>query len=81
MADTPELPPADGSQDSEPIDLPKSQASPPPETTVSVSNGRRRGRRKVMKKKMIKDEEGYLGMFPPTYIPYYRRLTEIPSAK
>jgi DNA polymerase delta subunit 3 len=28
---------------------------------VSSSGGRRRGRRKVMKKKTIKDEEGYLG--------------------
>jgi DNA polymerase delta subunit 3 len=31
------------------------------ETTVSVQNGRRRGRRRVMKKKKVKDEEGYLG--------------------
>jgi DNA polymerase delta subunit 3 len=30
--------------------------------TVTVSNGRRRGRRRVMKKKTVKDEEGYLGM-------------------
>jgi DNA polymerase delta subunit 3 len=30
---------------------------------VEVSNGRRRGRRRVMKKKTIKDEEGYLGKF------------------
>ena len=29
--------------------------------TVTISGGRRRGRRKVMKKKMIKDEDGYLG--------------------
>ena len=28
---------------------------------VSVSGGRRRGRRRVTKKKTIKDEEGYLG--------------------
>jgi DNA polymerase delta subunit 3 len=28
-----------------------------------VSDGRRRGRRRVMKKKTVKDEEGYLGMY------------------
>ena len=32
-----------------------------PEPTVTVENGRRRGRRRVMKKKTVKDEEGYLG--------------------
>lgn len=31
------------------------------EPTVTVSGGRRRGRRRVMKKKTIKDDEGYLG--------------------
>ncbi|USP78885.1 hypothetical protein yc1106_06159 [Curvularia clavata] len=30
------------------------------ETAVTVTNGRRRGRRRVMKKKKVKDEEGYL---------------------
>jgi DNA polymerase delta subunit 3 len=30
------------------------------EPTVTVSNGRRRGRRRVMKKKKVKDEDGYL---------------------
>ena len=33
------------------------EAEPP----VSTQGGRRRGRRKVMKKKTVKDEEGYLG--------------------
>ena len=32
-----------------------------PKETVTVENGRRRGRRRVMKKKTVKDEEGYLG--------------------
>lgn len=32
-----------------------------PGPTVTVQNGRRRGRRRVMKKKTVKDEEGYLG--------------------
>jgi DNA polymerase delta subunit 3 len=31
------------------------------EPTVIVENGRRRGRRRVMKKKKVKDEDGYLG--------------------
>jgi DNA polymerase delta subunit 3 len=30
---------------------------------VSISNGRRRGRRKVMKKRTYKDEDGYLGEY------------------
>lgn len=32
-----------------------------PKETMTVENGRRRGRRRVMKKKTVKDEEGYLG--------------------
>ncbi|KAJ4368105.1 hypothetical protein N0V83_006460 [Neocucurbitaria cava] len=31
------------------------------ESTVTVQNGRRRGRRRIMKKKKVKDEDGYLG--------------------
>ncbi|KXT08221.1 hypothetical protein AC579_5567 [Pseudocercospora musae] len=31
-----------------------------PKETITVENGRRRGRRRVMKKKTVKDEEGYL---------------------
>ena len=31
--------------------------------STATSGGRRRGRRKVMKKKMLKDEEGYLGTY------------------
>lgn len=34
-----------------------------PEPTITVENGRRRGKRRVMKKKTVKDEEGYLGKF------------------
>jgi DNA polymerase delta subunit 3 len=34
------------------------------EESVVVSNGRRRGRRRVMKKKTERDEEGYLGKKP-----------------
>ncbi len=50
-------------EDSHPIDAPVAPAESPAETTVVVSGGRRRGRRKVMKKKTIKDEEGFLGQY------------------
>lgn len=40
-----------------------SQKQTSPEPSVVVSAGRRRGRRKVTKKKTIKDEEGYLGLY------------------
>lgn len=32
-----------------------------PKETMTVENGRRRGRRRVMKKKTVKDEDGYIG--------------------
>ena len=35
-----------------------------PKETMTVENGRRRGRRRVMKKKTVKDDEGYLGESP-----------------
>ncbi|KAK0266229.1 hypothetical protein LTS02_000659 [Friedmanniomyces endolithicus] len=41
------------------IDKPETQAEEPKET-VQIENGRRRGRRRVMKKKTVKDEDGYL---------------------
>ena len=40
---------------------PPKEASPEPQSNVTVSDGRRRGRRRVMKKKTVKDAEGYLG--------------------
>lgn len=46
----------------EPDSNPKAQTKEEPEETVTVSDGRRRGRRRVMKKKTVQDEEGYLGM-------------------
>ena len=64
MEDAPPLDPetAEESQNSEIIDEPVSKPEETsPEPPVTVSGGRRRGRRKVMKKKTIKDEEGYLG--------------------
>lgn len=57
MEDTREEP----SQNSEPTATPKETS---PEPAVTVSGTRRRGRRKVMKRKTIKDEEGYLGLYP-----------------
>ncbi|RFU26597.1 hypothetical protein B7463_g9733, partial [Scytalidium lignicola] len=38
----------------------KHEPEPEPEPTVTVSGGRRRGKRRVMKKKTVRDEEGYL---------------------
>ena len=45
------------------IDKADDQKDEEPKENVTVENGRRRGRRRVMKKKTVKDEEGYLGMF------------------
>lgn len=61
MEDPAEEPP-EVSQDPDAIDAPTSQREAPPEPQVAVNGGRRRGRRKVMKKKTIKDDEGYLGL-------------------
>lgn len=65
MDDAPDTP-ADASPEAEEgpeiaLDT-KADAEPEPAETVTVSNGRRRGRRRVMKKRTVKDEEGYLGM-------------------
>jgi DNA polymerase delta subunit 3 len=55
---------ADASEDAEdePDSKSEAQTKPEPEETVTVSDGRRRGRRRVMKKKTVQDEEGYLGI-------------------
>ena len=45
------------------IDKADSPKEEEPKENVTVENGRRRGRRRVMKKKTVKDEEGYLGMY------------------
>ncbi|MCJ1423122.1 hypothetical protein MMC29_001003 [Sticta canariensis] len=52
--------PSAGSQESAPIDNIAPQQVPSPEPHTMVSEGRRRGRRKIMKKKTLKDDEGYL---------------------
>ncbi|MCJ1225014.1 hypothetical protein MMC12_001661 [Toensbergia leucococca] len=48
------------SQELEPIDAPDLQTQSALEVPALSNGGRRRGRRKVMRKKMLKDEEGYL---------------------
>lgn len=53
--------PAQPSQESEPVDAHISQKVSSPEPSVITSGGRRRGKRKIIKKKTIKDDEGYLG--------------------
>ncbi|CAD0095055.1 unnamed protein product [Aureobasidium vineae] len=52
---------SEGAED-EPSSKSEAQTKEEPEETVTVSDGRRRGRRRVMKKKTVQDEEGYLGM-------------------
>lgn len=59
---------AEGASD-DAIDAPEEETKEEPEEakaeepkeTMTVENGRRRGRRRVMKKKTVKDDEGYLG--------------------
>ena len=49
---------------SAPLDKqPQPQEIDEPEAAVTVTGGRRRGRRRVTKKKTVKDEEGYLGNY------------------
>ena len=66
MDDAPE-PAAEEPQEDNAIDKPDSKSLPEPKETVTVENGRRRGRRRVMKKKTVKDEDGYLGKFNMRY--------------
>lgn len=58
MPDAPEE--QQDSQDA-PVDIPTQEEPAGTETAVTSQGGKRRGRRKVMKKKTVKDEEGYLG--------------------
>lgn len=63
MDDSLPEPPASAPTPSQEASQPQSQSQSEPELaeTVTVSDGRRRGRRRVMKKKTVRDEEGYLG--------------------
>ena len=51
------------SQGSGPLDGSTLQTEATPTPPVVMTNGRRRGKRKVLKKKTMKDEEGYLGLY------------------
>ena len=55
------------SQGSGPLDNSAFREETSPDPSVVVTEGRRRGRRKVLKKKTMKDEEGYLGMYYGLY--------------
>jgi hypothetical protein len=58
------MPDAPTDVDSQPGATPTANADTPEPAeseVVTVENGRRRGRRRVMKKKKVKDEDGYLG--------------------
>jgi hypothetical protein len=60
------MPDAPTEADSQPEATPTASADTPEPTgndAVTVENGRRRGRRRVMKKKKVKDEDGYLGKY------------------
>lgn len=56
--------PAEEQEDSQdaPLDEEPSPKPAESETITTVQGGRRRGRRRVMQKKKVKDEDGYLGM-------------------
>lgn len=59
MPDAPEAVEEAEAEDA-PLDKQPEPKQPEKTETVTVSGGRRRGRRRVMKKKTVKDEEGYL---------------------
>lgn len=48
----------------QPEEAPVAAEVEPQKDTVTVEGGRRRGRRKVTKKRTVRDEEGYLGKLP-----------------
>lgn len=49
--------------DDQALDSKTKPTDEPSEAAVTVADGRRRGRRRVMKKKRVRDEEGYMGEF------------------
>lgn len=60
MPDATETPIESAAEESQQIE-PQKESEPEPKETVTVQGGRRRGKRKIMKKKTVKDDEGYLG--------------------
>jgi hypothetical protein len=65
MMDDDDEPMAEASPVEEAVDedspIDSTQKTEEPQEVVTVTDGRRRGRRRVMKKKTVQDEEGYLG--------------------
>lgn len=55
-------------EESKPIDEPPRPKQAELKEEVTVKGGRRRGRRQVMKKKTVKDDEGYLGKIIRCYL-------------
>lgn len=62
MADAPEVVP-DEPETLEVVPMEESSNTESREEAPPVPRGRRRGRRQVMKKTTVKDEEGYLGIY------------------
>lgn len=85
MPDAPDTPaePAETAAGEPAPEEPKPVEKPEPKQElkeeVSVQGGRRRGKRQVMKKKTVKDEEGYLGMHPDVCPVVQSRLTISPQ--
>lgn len=60
MPDASETAPEPADEESPPAEP---EIAPQQNEDVPVQSGRRRGKRKIMKKKTVKDAEGYLGMY------------------
>lgn len=78
--DEQEITPITPREEAEEVDEPEitidKPAEPEPEPVTEVRDGRRRGKRRVMKKRTLKDEEGYLGMLKsPSILKYGNHLT------
>lgn len=69
MPDATETPVESAAEESQQTEAQK-EPEPEPKEIVTVQGGRRRGKRKIMKKKTVKDDEGYLGKG-------LRRLSEV----
>lgn len=80
MAPDEEMPDADDEpREPTPIEQPPPFKPAELKEEVSVQGGRRRGKRQVMKKKTVKDEEGYLGpciMLGPHRLPICTNLMQ-----
>jgi hypothetical protein len=71
--------------DSQDAPLDSVAASKPVESesqgSVTVQGGRQRGRRRVMKKKKVKDEDGYLGKHTLASMMYWSHTRQSPERK